>query len=205
MESETSKSPEKIGTKTPIGLAVQNFLGSAAQLVFGIYFFIAVMIFAPYYNWIYARDNGFVKWVLLGQIVPTVQSFGWPYYTFFRSNKEADLQAATAKAFSESLTYWSAAAQLFTKSSKNPTLTDAMAARALIDNALEKAQGVDVAALNRHYENLGNRFRDQYIFGLSKIQESLRNRYSEQDFKIGRDSVAEFAAWFEPRMKEIFR
>jgi hypothetical protein len=38
------------------------------------------MISIPYYNWKYARENGFWSWLVLGQIVPTLQSAIWPYY-----------------------------------------------------------------------------------------------------------------------------
>jgi hypothetical protein len=39
------------------------------------------MISAPYFNWLYAKENGFVAWLFLGQVVPTGQAFIGPYYT----------------------------------------------------------------------------------------------------------------------------
>ncbi|MBM4277216.1 MAG: hypothetical protein FJ130_04940 [Deltaproteobacteria bacterium] len=44
-------------------------------------YFIGLMISAVFFNWRYAQENGFFKWLLLGEIVPTIQSTIWPYYT----------------------------------------------------------------------------------------------------------------------------
>ena len=44
-------------------------------------YFIGLMISAVFFNWQYAQENGFFKWLLLGEIVPTIQSTIWPYYT----------------------------------------------------------------------------------------------------------------------------
>lgn len=41
-------------------------------------YLLSVMVMTPSYNWRYARDNGFLKWLLLGQIVPTAQALAWP-------------------------------------------------------------------------------------------------------------------------------
>ena len=50
--------------------------------VAALYFFVASIIFVPLYNWRYARENGVVKWVLLGEIVATAKAIIWPYYVF---------------------------------------------------------------------------------------------------------------------------
>jgi hypothetical protein len=43
-------------------------------------YLIGLMLFASVFNWQYAKENGFIKWILLGEIVPTIQSTIWPYY-----------------------------------------------------------------------------------------------------------------------------
>jgi hypothetical protein len=45
-------------------------------------YFIGLMISALFFNWQYAQENGFFRWLLLGEIIPTIQSTIWPYYTF---------------------------------------------------------------------------------------------------------------------------
>lgn len=56
---------------------VQYFLTT----VFVIYSFIA-SVFILKYNYDYAKDNSFSKWLLFGQIVPSAQGLIWPYYVF---------------------------------------------------------------------------------------------------------------------------
>jgi hypothetical protein len=50
--------------------------------VAGLYLLVASIIFGPLYNWLYARENGVVKWVLLGEIVATAKAVIWPHYVF---------------------------------------------------------------------------------------------------------------------------
>lgn len=52
----------------------------ALTILIAVYFCIAGFIFLPYYNYKYARDNGFVKWLFLGEVVPTLQAIAWPYF-----------------------------------------------------------------------------------------------------------------------------
>jgi hypothetical protein len=53
---------------------------------------LSTVIFVPYYNWQYAKDHGFVSWLLFGQIAPTAKALVWPYFVFF-----ADRSANTSK------------------------------------------------------------------------------------------------------------
>jgi len=55
-------------------------------VLFAVYF-IGTTLALSYYNWQYARDHGFVQWVLLGQIVPTAKALVWPYFMFFTSQE----------------------------------------------------------------------------------------------------------------------
>jgi hypothetical protein len=34
----------------------------------------------PYYNWKYAKANGFVKWLFFGDIISTAKALAWPYF-----------------------------------------------------------------------------------------------------------------------------
>jgi hypothetical protein len=63
-------------------------LGELIKLIIGIYF-ISVAIFISYFNWQFAKENGFLKWLILGQIVPTAKSLVWPYYVFFEDSTQS--------------------------------------------------------------------------------------------------------------------
>ncbi len=51
---------------------------------------ISLTVVTPYYNWQYAKEHGFVKWILFGEIVATVKSTVWPYYAFSSGSTSPD-------------------------------------------------------------------------------------------------------------------
>ena len=46
----------------------------------GLYFIGASMVFTPYNNWTYFKHHGFIKWLLLGDVVVTAKALVWPYF-----------------------------------------------------------------------------------------------------------------------------
>ena len=40
----------------------------------GIGYLITVGLAVPYFNWMFAKENGFLAWFFLGQIIPTFQA-----------------------------------------------------------------------------------------------------------------------------------
>lgn len=63
---------------------------SVLTVVFCIYFAIAGFIFTPYYNWQYAKDHGFVNWIFLGEVVPTLKAMVWPYFLAVNINNRTE-------------------------------------------------------------------------------------------------------------------
>lgn len=45
-------------------------------------YFVGVSISIPYFNWTYARKNGFFSWLAFGEIIATLDATLWPYYAF---------------------------------------------------------------------------------------------------------------------------
>jgi hypothetical protein len=43
-------------------------------------YFVITMLTIPVFNWRYAREHGFVSWLLLGEVVATFKAVAWPYY-----------------------------------------------------------------------------------------------------------------------------
>jgi len=35
---------------------------------------------AMYFNWQYAKKHGFMRWLILGEVVSTAEAFAWPYF-----------------------------------------------------------------------------------------------------------------------------
>lgn len=66
---------------------MEKLKSTAVFLVAG-YTITAMLIFAPYYNWTYARDNGFIKWLFLGEVSATAKAIVWPYFAFFNNMRK---------------------------------------------------------------------------------------------------------------------
>lgn len=58
--------------------------------IWTLYLVVSMTIFTPYYNWQYAKENGFVSWFLLGEIVPTMKAMAWPYFVFFQKSDKVE-------------------------------------------------------------------------------------------------------------------
>lgn len=62
----------------------KELIGKIPAMAIQTYFLISIMIFTPYLNWKYANENGFIKWLLFGEIAATWQAAIWPYYLYER-------------------------------------------------------------------------------------------------------------------------
>jgi hypothetical protein len=60
---------------------MKKVITSLLGALIGIYF-LSLLVFTPYFNWQYAKHNGFINWLFLGEIVATAKSVVWPYYIF---------------------------------------------------------------------------------------------------------------------------
>jgi hypothetical protein len=161
---------------------------------------VGMMISVPYLNWQYAKQNGFVKWILLGQIVPTLQSTIWPYYVFEhllgtdsrqQSTSNRDLfknwspeDRANSRHFLLSIQSDLESIRLSNERKSPQPAPDAL--REIIqlkETALREAQTVNDSVLDKIHPDLRQNFRDFYQRGLE-----LRLMNLEQD---GRNPAAE--------------
>ena len=60
-----------------------NEQNPVVSLLLGLYA-APVGIFALYYNWVYAQEHGFVKWLFFGEVLATLKALIWPYFVFFQ-------------------------------------------------------------------------------------------------------------------------
>jgi len=50
------------------------------------YLGLALLIFTPFYNYTFARDNGFFRWFMFGEVVATAKAAVWPYFLLTSSS-----------------------------------------------------------------------------------------------------------------------
>ena len=60
---------------------MKNILKIIVGLSVVIYAF-GTFIFGAYWNYLFAVKHGFISWLLLGEIIPSLQSIVWPIILF---------------------------------------------------------------------------------------------------------------------------
>lgn len=56
-------------------------VGGVLTLLLSLYM-ATVAVAAVYFNWEFARTNGFSRWLFLGEVVSTAKALVWPYFAF---------------------------------------------------------------------------------------------------------------------------
>jgi hypothetical protein len=163
------------------------------------FYVMTVMFAGTYYNWQYAKDHGFVQWIFLGEIVPTAKSLIWPYYAFELNQPSSvtkgsvttpsSVALATSRALTpaeqedhnrEAISRFNAVTRMRTEEIRFNLQYDSypegqtpQAAldkmKSYQDNMLAAGQGIDIEVLNSAFPELGNRFRDEFLKGLSLL------------------------------------
>jgi hypothetical protein len=131
-------------------------------------YMLTVVCAVPYYNWKYAQQKGFVKWLIFGETVPTGEGLIWPYYAFRHAgDTEARIKPLTQKQQDEMLeqsfidalnasqqaSFIIKAAPVGTPIDQIPNIDKAVDYR---NQAVSLADGLDEGALNRIYPELGH-------------------------------------------------
>jgi len=58
-------------TKTGIGRIIYSVALS---------YFFSILFVVPLYNWHYAHNHGFARWLCFSEVIATAKAVGWPYY-----------------------------------------------------------------------------------------------------------------------------
>ncbi len=179
-----------------------------------------VGIAAAYYNWEYARTNGFLRWAILGEIVPTAKAIVWPYFSF-RSDPikianpgrtELEETRLTAKQISEmevkkfvlAINYSQQATYLLNSAPHEnledyPNLQDILTYRR---KAIEVGKAVDTGVLNSVFPSLGDRFKGEFVEAMSLFVHGCETQ-SDDELRQSKQLNDEWADWYGTHRKAI--
>ncbi|MEQ8786219.1 MAG: hypothetical protein RIC55_07965 [Pirellulaceae bacterium] len=123
---------------------IRKVLSSVVTLlVYG--YFIGVVLATPYFNWCYARDNGFFNWVFFGEVVATAKAFVWPYYVIAGAGSSA--LTSEEKAFAEQWNQWL---------EDHPKEVNDLRTRAIADNMTKEEISREMIGLMVRFSNEAN-------------------------------------------------
>ena len=153
---------EREGKESNMKKYLRQIFDNIIGTVISLYFIVAFMVFTPYYNWNYAKTNGFIKWVLFGEVVATVKSIAWPYFVFF------SLSGGSASHVSKAIDYSNKATAIINNCGPYQLIaqSDMDAIIEHYKKALQEAKKADLESMNKHYLGFGDHFENEFIRGL---------------------------------------
>jgi hypothetical protein len=191
----------------------QDALHTMLKFVFYLYM-VSVVCAVPYYNWKYAQQKGFIKWLMFGETVPTGEALIWPYYAFgHASGTAANVKPLTQKQqdemteqsfidalnASQQASFIIKTAAVGTPIDQIPHVDKAVAYR---NQAVSLADGLDEGALNRLYPELGTHFKNQFRAAMNYFVLGVKNRSDEDIVKFGQLNDA-WADWYNANRQAI--
>ena len=154
---------------------MKKILSVLRKIIF--YAYILPMIFyVPFYNWQYANENGFGKWLMFGEVASTAKALIWPYYFFFNKQNENYFDHFKKSiGYSNEGTKLNYQGQIFSSQNENEI-------KKYIDlkrKALEEGKLVDIGKLNGDHPNFGNHFHDEYLKGLQLLIDGYQKQQNQ--------------------------
>jgi hypothetical protein len=179
--------------------SLRGVTASIATAAFVLYW-VSVMLAVPYFNWSYAQKNGFVSWLLLGEIVPTLKATVWPYYACDRFVHQKPSKKDFEQ-FSDSLEQYSGAMRVMRSIPVGQIATEQQAADFYrgVSKAREIGEMIDLAELNRTHAGFGDHFRDEYLAGL-KAYESRDPKKAD----LGDELIRRWLVWLDSDGKNLY-
>jgi hypothetical protein len=170
-----------------------------------IYLTLSLMIAAPLFNWRYARQHGFGKWLAFGEFIATAQAAIWPYYalTGSGSDRRNSLEARSNLHFDNSASDCVAAMKLLgqfgvmslpTNESSNVVM--------MLRAAVTEASLVDDSYLRRAHPEMVKRYREDYAASLSTLADALQTGERAKQL-LALATYDTFAEWMQTHNKEL--
>lgn len=155
-----------------------------------IYIMIA-MGFFTYYSWQYSKKNGFVKYLLLGEVVPAGKALAWPYFAFFYT-EEKEKRNPSMEHFERSLSLERWVDLQATKLMDHP---DSVKLKQIADTLrviVSEAEMVNIDTLNKIYPTFGDHYQSEF----TKAMKMAIQAYKDKSIKAGTTSDSLNRQWY---------
>jgi hypothetical protein len=172
-------------------------------------YLVGALLSMPYFNWRFAQEHGFSEWFFFGELVPSAQAFGWPYYAVQSLHSPSHppwtaSEVENAKHFVRSMELDAEGSKV--SAGKNPFDLDE---RMKLDfmrskvEALAEAQQVDNAVLEKALPGLSAAYRAKFEGGLDRQVRGLMND-DEAAYGVGTVLHNDWVDWRAANDDKIF-
>ncbi len=195
---------------------ISRFLALLLSLYMG-----TVAVAAAYFNWDFARTNGFARWLLLGEIVPTAKALVWPYFAY-RGDRTAEgavvapseiektrlnqkqISEMEVKKLILAINYAQQGAYLLNSQPHEsldnyPNLEDIVSYRR---KAVEVGKSADREVLNSVYPTLGDKFQDEFVEAMSLFVHGCE-AHSDEELHRSKVLNDNWADWYQANRRSI--
>ena len=181
---------------------MKKVLGNVLAGVLGLYF-LSLTVITPYYNWNYAKEHGFIKWLCLGEIVATLESIAWPYFVL-TSRGPSVSSSLDERHYLNSKKACDEAMKIIVKVGDVARLgADEKAKVAdLLALAVAEANEVQVSYLEKVHPEFRNIYEKNYKYAMTLLVQGLRTDNTPV-LLAGTYGYNEFAQWMESHEKEL--
>ena len=142
-----------------------SLLGGLGFIV-TVYFYIVLFVFIPIYNWQYANQNGFIKWIFLGEVSATAKAIIFPYF-LMNSSSESKILDVNSQQFYLALEISQKATKIINQNGRTITKEEMESIIDYEKQALEIGKKVNIDKLNQKYPKLGSNFENNFLKGLT--------------------------------------
>ncbi len=132
-------------------------------------YFVTAMLVIPYFNWQYAKHEGFASWMVLGQIVPTYQAMVWPYYALTSDSSEEHYRNSFTVTREVLLEIDRHGGVALVPKSVLPTIIER------IDYAVQEAEKVGDGYLQKWHPSFGEEWRNGYTASLRELSSGMKS------------------------------
>jgi len=172
------------------------------MIIFYLYAF-TLLPMVPYFNWRYANEHGFVKWILFGDIIATAKSLIWPYFIFFGRYRSSAI-SSDEKHYTNSKIACDEAMKIIIKAGDVSQL--ASADRQKVVNLLEIAYAEADKIKPEYLQKVHPQFSEMYEKNYKKGIQLLINGFKTDDTSSvleGGCGYNEYAEWMQLNKKDL--
>ncbi len=197
--------------------SASKFLSSLIGLVLTLYLMTAAVA-GVYFNWQYAQQNGFVSWVLFGEVVPTLQAAVWPYYAIRSSHGGTSASTAEVKPLPKNrlagmevrmmiaaLNASQQAALLINSGHSDFGIREYTNIEKIVEyrrQAADIGRKVNANVLNDVYPELGTRFKNDFCLFLDTFLKGYETG-SDRTIREADQLNDHWADWYDANQKAI--
>lgn len=189
---------------------IKIFLLKLLHLII-VQYIICVFIFVPYFNWKYAKQNGFISWVMLGEVVSTFKGVFFPYFLIKDLSTPKPItnltqeQTTALKSFYLAMETSQEGTKLGNSEGFGIVTSEEMQKELSFDKkAVSIGKEIDTDVLNSIYSDLGKNFKDMFIYGTSLYIEGVEVGDSSKILK-GSSEKDSFIDWINKNRYSIPR